>query len=56
MGAWGRESGAFLLLRMNAKLYVGNLTPSVSGGELGVLFSRAGEVSELQVMLDPASG
>jgi len=38
---------------MNSKLYVGNLSPSVSEDDLRLLFSRAGAVTELKLMLDP---
>ena len=37
---------------MNTKLYVGNLSPSVSEGDLRTLFSRAGSVTEVTVALD----
>ncbi len=41
---------------MNSKLYVGNLAPNVSEGDLRVLFSRAGTVAAVELMLDPVSG
>ncbi|MGH7968874.1 MAG: RNA recognition motif domain-containing protein [Limisphaerales bacterium] len=41
---------------MNSKLYVGNLAPHVSEGDLRDLFSRAGTVAAVEVMLDPTSG
>ncbi len=40
---------------MNSKLYVGNLSPNVSEDELRVLFSQAGAVTEVKLMLDPAT-
>ena len=40
---------------MNTKLYVGNLSPAVSEGDLRTLFSRLGTVTEVTVVLDPAS-
>lgn len=41
---------------MNSKLYVGNLAPHVSEADLRDLFSRAGAVTAVELMLDPASG
>ncbi len=41
---------------MNSKLYVGNLAPNVSEADLRDLFSRAGAVTEVELMLDPTSG
>ena len=41
---------------MNSKLYVGNLTPEVSEADLRDLFSRAGAVTAVELMLDPTSG
>jgi len=41
---------------MNSRLYVGNLAPNVSEAELRALFSRAGAVTAVELMLDPASG
>lgn len=41
---------------MNSKLYVGNLAPNVSESGLRVLFSRAGTVTSVELMLDPTSG
>ncbi len=41
---------------MNSKLYVGNLAPNVSEAELRDLFSRAGAVTAVELMLDPTSG
>jgi RNA recognition motif-containing protein len=40
---------------MNPRLYVGNLSPSVAEDDLRLLFSRAGAVIEVQLMLDPAT-
>ena len=40
---------------MNCKLYVGNLAPNVSEDELRLLFSRAGAVSEVHLVLDPTT-
>ena len=41
---------------MNSRLYVGNLTPDVSEADLRDLFSRAGAVTAVELMLDPTSG
>ena len=41
---------------MNSKLYVGNLAPNVSEADLRELFSRAGAVTAVELMLDPTSG
>ncbi len=41
---------------MNSKLYVGNLPPSVGEADLRDLFSRAGAVVTVKLMLDPTSG
>jgi RNA recognition motif-containing protein len=41
---------------MNSRLYVGNLAPNVSEADLRDLFSRAGTVTAVELMLDPASG
>jgi RNA recognition motif-containing protein len=41
---------------MNCKLYVGNLAPNVSEADLRDLFSRAGVVTAVELMLDPTSG
>ncbi len=41
---------------MNSKLYVGNLVPNVSEADLRDLFSRAGAVTAIELMLDPTSG
>jgi RNA recognition motif-containing protein len=40
---------------MNPKLYVGNLPPNVSETDLRLLFSRAGAVAEVHLVLDPAT-
>jgi len=40
---------------MNSRLYVGNLHPGVTEAELRLLFSRVGEVTELQLVLDPTT-
>jgi len=40
---------------MNPRLYIGNLSPSVTTADLQVLFSRAGAVTEVQLMLDAAT-
>ncbi len=40
---------------MNAKLYVGNLAPTVNEEDLRLLFSRSGPVVEVKLMLDPAT-
>jgi RNA recognition motif-containing protein len=40
---------------MNPRLYIGNLSPSVTEEDLRLLFSRVGAVIEVQLMLDPAT-
>src|SRR5215475_4396434 len=40
---------------MNPRLYIGNLSPSVTEADLRVLFSKAGAVTEVQLMLDAAT-
>jgi RNA recognition motif-containing protein len=40
---------------MNPRLYIGNLSPSVTEDDLRLLFSRAGAVTEVQLMLDAAT-
>src|SRR5215472_3732078 len=40
---------------MNSKLYVGNLSPSVTEADLRLLFSRIGAVTEVQLKLDPTT-
>jgi len=37
---------------MNSKLYVGNLAPKVSEAELRDLFSRAGAVTSVEIIVD----
>jgi RNA recognition motif-containing protein len=41
---------------LNSKLYIGNLSASVSEEDLRLLFSRKGTVTEVTLMLDPATG
>ena len=41
---------------MNSKLYIGNLAPIVSEADLRDLFSRAGTVTAVELILDPTSG
>jgi RNA recognition motif-containing protein len=40
---------------MNSKLYVGNLSPSVTEADLRLLFSRIGSVAEVELKLDPTT-
>ncbi len=40
---------------MNSKLYISNLPPSVSEADLRLLFSRAGTVTEVSLVIDPAT-
>jgi RNA recognition motif-containing protein len=40
---------------MNPRLYIGNLSPSVTEADLRLLFSRAGAVTEVRLMLDPTT-
>ena len=40
---------------MNSKLYIGNLSPSVTEEELRRLFSQTGAVTEVKLMLDPVT-
>src|SRR5215472_2803813 len=40
---------------MNSSLYIGNLSPSVTEDELRALFSKAGTVTKVQLMLDAAT-
>jgi cold-inducible RNA-binding protein len=40
---------------MNSRLYIGNLSSSVGEEELRLLFSRAGGVTEVKLMLDAAT-
>jgi RNA recognition motif-containing protein len=42
-------------MSLNSKLYVGNLAPDVSEAELRLLFSRAGDVTEVHLVLDPTT-
>ena len=41
---------------MNNRLYVENLTPGITDAGLRDLFSKKGEVIEVQLMLDPGTG
>ena len=41
---------------MNSKLYIGNLSPGVTEDDLRQLFSTTGAVTEVKLMLDPATG
>ncbi len=36
-------------------MYIGNLSPSITEADLRQLFSRAGKVMEVQLILDPAT-
>jgi RNA recognition motif-containing protein len=40
---------------MNSRLYIGNLSPGVSEDDLRRLFSQAGAVIEVKLMLDPTT-
>ena len=40
---------------MNSKLYVGNLAPNITEADLRLLFSRAGAVTEVHLVLDPTT-
>jgi RNA recognition motif-containing protein len=40
---------------MNARLYIGNLAPEVGEEDLRSLFSQKGTVTEVKLMLDPAT-
>ena len=40
---------------MNSRLYIGNLSPNVSEDDLRLLFSQAGVVTEVKLMLDPST-
>lgn len=44
------------VLKMEAKLYVGNLSKSTTQEELNVLFAQAGEVTAAEVIKDRKSG
>jgi len=50
----GKFSGTFYV-RVNSKLYIGNLSPGVSDEDLRQLFSRTGAVVDVTLMLDPAT-
>ncbi len=41
---------------MNPRLYVGNLSPNITESDLRLLFSKAGAVTEVQLMLDVVTG
>ncbi|HSG42211.1 MAG TPA: RNA-binding protein [Anaerolineales bacterium] len=43
-------------IKMEAKLYVGNLAKSTTEDELNVLFTQAGEVTAAEVIRDRKSG
>jgi len=40
---------------MNSRLYIGNLSPSISEDDLLRLFSQMGAVTEVKLMLDPST-
>lgn len=40
---------------MNPRLYIGNLSAGVTQADLRLLFSQAGAVTEVTLMLDPAT-
>ncbi|HYG34886.1 MAG TPA: RNA-binding protein [Clostridia bacterium] len=42
-------------VKLNDKLYIGNLSPSVSEDDLRLLFSKTGPVTEVKLMLDPVT-
>jgi cold-inducible RNA-binding protein len=44
------------VLKMEAKLYVGNLSKATTQDELNVLFAQAGEVSATEIMKDRKNG
>ena len=44
------------MLKMEAKLYVGNLSKSTTQEELNTLFAQAGEVTAAEVVKDRRSG
>ena len=44
------------VLKMEVKLYVGNLSKSTTQDELNVLFTQAGEVTTAEVIKDRKSG
>ena len=41
---------------MEVKLYIGNLPKSTTGTELNTLFTQAGEVTEVNILIDPLTG
>ncbi len=41
---------------MSQRLYVGNLSPSITEADLRLLFSRIGAVTEVQLNLEPTTG
>ena len=41
---------------MNKKLYVGNLSYSLTNEELGSHFGQAGEVASVKIIMDQATG
>ena len=41
---------------MNPRLYIGNLSPNITEYDLRLLFSKAGAVTEVQLMLDVVTG
>src|SRR5574341_1607247 len=44
------------VLKMEAKLYVGNLSRSTTQEELNALFTQAGEVTSAELIVDRKSG
>ncbi len=46
---------AFNSMLISSIFYVGNLAPKVSEADLRLLFSRAGAVSEVRLVLDPST-
>lgn len=44
------------VLKMEVKLYVGNLPRSTTQDELNILFAQAGEVTEAEILKDRKSG
>ena len=44
------------MLKMEAKVYVGNLSKSTTQDELSALFAQAGEVTATEIMKDRRSG
>jgi cold-inducible RNA-binding protein len=43
------------LILMNSKLYVGNLASNITEADLHQMFSRVGAVTQVNLMLDPAT-